>query len=276
MFENFGFFKFQSRYRLRKKSVKFFIPILFLIAFFVVLVTDKDKKVNLFSSFTTSLSSFFVNNMDMSILFFDKFKPLFLDNYKLVNEIKALEKEINHLKVINNSLFIKINDFEKIKKILEKNDETECLDSITRVLGVENIFPRSFLYAERSSNFNPSKDQLVLSDFGLVGRISDYTEKKIKILLITDFYSRVPVIVKETGEQAIVQGQGNDELRVVFIDQMISSVEDLESKLLVTSGIDDFFEPNIPIAKITRSKNGEVFAKPLGDFKTIEFVYFKN
>ncbi|CAO5678935.1 MAG: hypothetical protein HEEMFOPI_00436 [Holosporales bacterium] len=167
-----------------------------------------------------------------------------------------------------------IEDLNNVKKIMDQNDFEEN-QKILRVLGTENIFPNAYMFLKTDSAFSPINNQLILSENRLIGRITSYTSKYIKIMLITDCKSRVPVRLKKSGEQALLIGRGTNDLSVQFIDrtpddEFINSLS--EEDIFVTSGIDDVFSPNIPVARFLGAKNGEVLASPLCNFNTLQFA----
>ncbi|MBP9752396.1 MAG: rod shape-determining protein MreC [Proteobacteria bacterium] len=202
---------------------------------------------------------------------FYSYKNLLLEKNSLKEEVEMLKSNIQQKELL-------IDDLKEIKNILDKIDFSECNPIFARVLGTENIFPHSYMFLKVDLNTPISQNQLVLSENGLIGRVIENSSKKVKVMTITDCHSRVPVRLKKSGEQALLIGQGTNELKVEFIDRAADDEfikNCVDDDIFVTSGIDDLFTPNIPVARFLRVENGEIFAKPFSNLNTVQFAYIQ-
>jgi rod shape-determining protein MreC len=238
-------------------------------------MADTFFKINILEFAKTRTSVFFIYCIEKPIYALNSVKDSINSYQGLLTERACLKEELAELKKITQAQTLQLEDLSSLKKMLEGIDYVETTPKPARVLGTHSIFPHAVLYASLPVDTDVLKDQLVLSENGLVGRVVQKAGKSVKIMLITDHYSRIPVRLKKTGEQALLTGQGTNELKVSFLERA-PDPDFLKNipldDVFVTSGIDDVFTPNIPVAQIARTQNGEVFAKPLCDFNTLQFV----
>lgn len=212
------------------------------------------------------------------------YKPTYWVDY-LQSELKSYEKlkeERNEFeeknKILEEKVFSQerlIDDLSEIKSLHEALNYIDEPGKTIKVLGGIYSFPNATLYCVGSKNDLFEKDQVVMSDQGVIGKISDISNRVIKVLLLTDHFSRVPVRFQKNGKQAILMGQGTAELLLVPIDHLDDLAGEIIVKkddLLVTSGLDDIYPPDLPVAKILSVDKNEIYALPIGNLKTLRFV----
>jgi rod shape-determining protein MreC len=115
----------------------------------------------------------------------------------------------------------------------------------------------------------------VITDHGLVGRISDVGEGWSRVLLITDVSSSVNALTQSTRAGGLVQGQPDATLVMLDIPQSDAvSVGDT----VFTSGLGGNFPPQILIGQITSvtRKDSDLYqvatVRPTVDFDRLEQV----
>lgn len=92
-----------------------------------------------------------------------------------------------------------------------------------------------------------SVDNTVISVGGLVGRVTSVTPNTSRVLLISDYNSRVGAILPRTGYQGVIKGQGTS----VGIMEFYAKVADVRiGDVVATSNFSTIFPPGIPIGKI--------------------------
>jgi rod shape-determining protein MreC len=103
---------------------------------------------------------------------------------------------------------------------------------------------------------------------GLVGRVVGVGENAARLLLLTDFSSRVPVVIQPSGKRAILVGDGTAAPRLDFVEggDAIGAGD-----LLETSGDGGVFPPNLPVGRAILS--GSTWRAALAaDYARMEFV----
>ena len=105
--------------------------------------------------------------------------------------------------------------------------------------------------------------------FGLVGRVVGVGERASRLLLLTDFSSKVPVIIQPGARRAMLSGDGTRAPRVIFLD----GNEPIHAgDLIETSGDGGVFPPDIPVGNVILGAGGTLRASLLADYSRLEFV----
>lgn len=104
---------------------------------------------------------------------------------------------------------------------------------------------------------------------GLVGRVVGVGERASRLLLLTDYSSRVPVIVQPGARRAVLVGDGSGQPRLDFLEE-IEQVE--PGDLIETSGDGGVFPPDLPVGNVVISPNGTRRANLFADYGQLEFV----
>lgn len=104
---------------------------------------------------------------------------------------------------------------------------------------------------------------------GLVGRVVGVGEGVSRILLLTDFSSRVPVKILPSGLRGVLVGDGTAAPQLAFVAEP-GSIE-LGARV-VTSGDDGVFPPDLPVGVVVMQ--GERLARVglATDYQRLEFV----
>jgi len=115
----------------------------------------------------------------------------------------------------------------------------------------------------------------VVTEQGLVGRISEVNNVTSKVLLITDPSSAVNAILQSSRLNGIIQGTPNGDLIMDFIPQgPVFSV----GEVVLTSGMGVRFPRGIPIGQVIerRQRDIDIFqqavVRPSIDFSSLELV----
>ena len=88
---------------------------------------------------------------------------------------------------------------------------------------------------------------------GLVGRVAELGDHAARILLLTDLNSRVPVVIEETRERAILSGDNTERPALAYLppDARVSS-----GQRVVTSGSGGVLPAGLPIGTVTVGRDG--------------------
>jgi len=104
---------------------------------------------------------------------------------------------------------------------------------------------------------------------GLVGRLVGVGERSGRVMHITDFNSRVPVIVRPSGRTAIVVGDNTDAPALSFL----SSLEGVSlGDYIVTSGDGGVYPEGVPLGRIVALGERAGKIRPAAEFDRLEFV----
>ncbi|MCH7609298.1 MAG: rod shape-determining protein MreC [Chloroflexi bacterium] len=145
----------------------------------------------------------------------------------------------------------------------------------TNVIGLD---PSPFI---RSINIGVGSDRgvrhgmPVVTDEGLVGRVTEVTAVTSRVQLITDPASAVNVLLQGSRADGLLSAQPNGELWVELIDQD-ASVE--PGELVLTSGLGGAFPADIAVGRVVsvRRRDFEMFQRaviqPTVNFNALEIV----
>jgi rod shape-determining protein MreC len=104
---------------------------------------------------------------------------------------------------------------------------------------------------------------------GLVGRVVGVGERASRLLLLTDFSSRVPVIVQPGARRAVLSGDGTALPRLEFLD----GGDGIQpGDMIETTGDGGVFPPDLPVGHVVETPSGGWRVKLLADYARLEFV----
>ncbi len=130
------------------------------------------------------------------------------------------------------------------------------------------VFARSVLI-NAGGRHGVAKGQAVVTGEGLAGRIISVGDGSARALLITDLNSRIPAIIEESRDRAIVAGDNSGRPRLTFIGR--DNRVELGNRV-VTSGHGGVFPPGLPVGVVSEIKSGVIRVQPFVRFDRLEFV----
>ena len=104
---------------------------------------------------------------------------------------------------------------------------------------------------------------------GLVGRVVAVGERVSRILLLTDFDSRVPVKVLPSGRRAVLTGDATPAPRLAFLAE---AAEVPVGATVVTSGDGGVYPPDIDVGVIAALGERSARVSLAADYQRLEFV----
>jgi rod shape-determining protein MreC len=110
---------------------------------------------------------------------------------------------------------------------------------------------------------------VAVDGLGLVGRISGTGERAARILFVTDASSRVPVIVKPSGQRAILSG---DNGAMPALDFLEISDGVRPGDRVVTAGDGGLFPAEILVGQLVAAPDGRQRVRLAADFRRLHFV----
>jgi rod shape-determining protein MreC len=190
-------------------------------------------------------------------------------NTDLEAEVSRLQSEIIELKqqLAETRVLSALVDFARV--------HPENRYTAAAVIGRDPSPFVKYVIINRGSDDGLRKGMPVVTQQGLVGRVSAVTAGAARVQMITDPASSVNVQLEPSGAQAVLLGSVTDELSLDMIPQSASvQVGDL----VLTSGLGGNYPGNILIGQIAsvRRKETDLFQKafiqPVVDFSQLEIV----
>ena len=113
------------------------------------------------------------------------------------------------------------------------------------------------------------KGMAAVNERGLVGRVIEVGQQSARVLLLTDFNSRVPVMVEPSRDQAILAGDNSAEPKLVFLPLHPRMAV---GQRVVTSGRGGLLPPGLAVGRISAIDDRQVTVTPAVDGQRLEFV----
>jgi rod shape-determining protein MreC len=108
-----------------------------------------------------------------------------------------------------------------------------------------------------------------LDGLGLVGRIAGVGERSSRIILLNDGSSRVPAVIRPSGQRAMVSGDNGPAPALDFIDQ----TDELHpGDRVVSSGDGGLYPPDILIGQVIVGPDGRQRVRLAADYRRLDFV----
>lgn len=104
---------------------------------------------------------------------------------------------------------------------------------------------------------------------GVVGRVLMVGAAASRVLLITDFNSRVPVRVERTGQNGVAVGRNSQLLSLQFLPVDMDVVV---GDRILTSGDGGVFPPDLPFGEVVAVTDAAVDIRTLADLENLDFV----
>ena len=117
------------------------------------------------------------------------------------------------------------------------------------------------------------KNQAVLAGEGLIGRVIETGRTSARIMLLTDYNSRIPVLLEGSRQKAVLSGGNNDYPILKYIPH------DSEVKVgtrLITSGDGGVFPSGLPVGRIESVDASKVIVQPFTDIHHVTNVRIVN
>ena len=190
----------------------------------------------------------------------------FIDVYE---QNRALRREIQSLRSWR----------ERARLLEEENAQLRALNNVR--LPPRTTFVAGDVIADSGGPFREAvlvnvgrSDQIqdgaaAVDGHGVVGRVVGVGERASRLLLLTDFSSRVPVIVQPGAQRAVLAGDGTALPRLEFLD---GGDRIRPGDLVETTGDGGVFPPDLPVGNVVATPTGGWRVRLLADYARLEFV----
>ncbi len=138
-----------------------------------------------------------------------------------------------------------------------------------RVIGDPGgAFARSVL-VNAGTRDGVKKGQAAITSDGLAGRVAEVGVRSARVLLLTDINSRVPVLVGEGRDRAILAGDNTGQPKLLYL---APGTEIGPGDHVVTSGHGGVFPPGLAIGVVTQASETTLRVQPFVDWAHMEFL----
>jgi rod shape-determining protein MreC len=176
-------------------------------------------------------------------VYFETQERLLTENAQLRQQHDADAAQLTQLQAIQ-------AENAQLRVLMDLKERVEYPMQMAEIVYVErDIFKRK-LFVNKGSQANVMPGQVVVDDFGVVGQVTRTYPWLSEVTLVTDKDHSVPIQNQRSGLRAVVFGSGD--INEMSLRYMPVSVDIVEGDVLVTSGIDGTYPPNLPVAKVTK------------------------
>jgi rod shape-determining protein MreC len=219
-------------------------------------------------------------------IIFEKIHPVINLFYKSFDSFSYLKKSLTDLnqsykknQLLEKERLTLLTQLQEMRKLDSENKRLRDLlkvvpdqvkESVTaRVLAQPSSLYNRFLLVGAGSHHGVEKGMAVVASLGVVGRVIEVYEKISRVLMITDLNSRVPVLVENSQDHAILSGDNTDYPLLTYAQ----SVNWLTpGTRILTSGYGGVFPPRLLIGTVSQIKNGVIRVQTAVDWSRLEFV----
>ncbi|HKX09903.1 MAG TPA: rod shape-determining protein MreC [Stellaceae bacterium] len=113
------------------------------------------------------------------------------------------------------------------------------------------------------------RGQAALGGEGVAGRVTEVGSRASRVLLLTDLNSRVPVVIEDTRERAVLAGDNTSRPRLLYLPEK-SAVQ--VGDRVVTAGSGGVFPPGLPVGAVSSIDGGVVRIEPEAELSHLEYV----
>jgi len=177
-----------------------------------------------------------------SMIFYRKISK---ENSGLKEEIDSLKQEVINLKEIS-------RENKRLKKLLLFKYKASFLTVATRVIARDSSNWTSSIIIDKGNNDKIKIGMPVITELGLVGKVSEVGTSTSKITLINDPNLNIPSLIQRSREEGIISGTilGACRMRYLSLD---SDVE--VGDKIITSGLGDVFPKGILIGEVSEIRD---------------------
>lgn len=265
----------QFRIKKLKAQIRLFFPLVLLLVslVFIGFGTFQNKLLNQFKMALQETVSPIVQVLSLPIHYGKKVYDSgvsFLNTYKENNQLKIENEQLKNWRNIALQLQ---TEQQALKELLNYKPPFKSTTLTAKVLqDTGHRFVKSLL-VQAGSNQGVSKGDIAMTPDGILGRVVEVGSDASRLMLLTDYASRVPVMIGESKIHAILSGDGSNRPKVVSIPEDVTvSVGDI----VLTSGQVGVYPSGLGIGIVSEIEQGDVKVRLFEEDDWPEFVQLVN
>lgn len=182
-----------------------------------------------------------------------------------IAELEAQVRDLHRWKDLAETMALRM---ERYEKLLDLVGETQGQSVTARVVAEENGPFAASKIANAGAANGVREGYAAINEYGLVGRVVRVGEYTSRILMLTDFSSRIPVMGTQSGDRALLVGDNGTSARLLEPETPDMIVE---GEVWVTSGDDGKMPLGVRVG--TARKDGDEWVLDLAlEAAPIDFV----
>ncbi len=169
------------------------------------------------------------------------------------------------------------SDYQRLSELVNYTSQTQNQEFLAAdvISNADSNAPLQTISINKGTRDGITIGMPVVSQLGLIGRVSDVTANASRVLLITDVSSAISGRLQTTRDEGSIVGQSSNDLRMEFIP-LNAKVQ--EGDIVITSGLGGNLPAGIVIGQVTsvQQREFELFqnavVRSLNNFATLETV----
>lgn len=210
-------------------------------------------------------------------LTYDSISTHIIDSQKYLSSIFQTKSENISLKLENAKLYSLIEEASRLKAenvLLKKQLKFKNMRNGEIHLSARLISNFSGMYSKGGiigvgSNEDIQDSQVITSEGKIVGRISYLSDNYSRVMFINDTQSRIPIITSLSNEKAILAGDGHKGAKLLYV---ADGHKIKVGEHILSSGDGKYYPYGIPIAKVVKVDNINIYVEPLVNLSALQFV----
>lgn len=194
-----------------------------------------------------------------------KIKDVFL----VYDENNLLKKKAQKLDKLQNKLYALQAENKLLSEMLYYTPPSEASFVTAKIIASEGDGFSHSLVAYVPENKEIKKGQVATFKDALIGRVDRVSGPYVRIMLVSDISSKIPVLLERTRDNGILSGNNTQVLHLLY---MPSNVEVLRGDRVVTSGIGGIFPSELLVGYVRKASNTVIEVVPAHDLDKIEYV----
>ena len=226
-------------------------------------------------SLLNSLKETIFEIINLPLKAYSKIKHVLKSQTFYVRENFMLKEKSASMALEEEKLSDVINENKRLREILEFKEQKAIKSIGAEVIGRVPQSWNNILVIDKGSSKNIKKKMAVCSDKGLIGTVIEVYKHTSKVMLITDRASKIGVVLQDTRQTGIMEGDGYRNCKVIYLS--IDSVIKIGEKVF-TSGLGGIYPEGILIGTVKKVENDPIglfifaIVEPQQDLNELEFV----
>ena len=113
------------------------------------------------------------------------------------------------------------------------------------------------------------RGQAAVTGQGLAGRVAEVGKRTARVLLVTDMNSRIPILVGESQDRAMLVGDNTAQPHLLYLEPR---VELKPGDRVMTSGHGGVFPPGLPVGQVTSVGEDGIRVQPFVDWGHVQYL----
>ena len=254
-----------------KAQVKQFAPVLFLIAALALTGIGVSNNPVLIRVRTAATDAFvpILSVLYTPVRWVKDIGNSVTEIFSIRSENERLKEENASLRLLQNKVYQLSSDNQKLSQLLNYKPDGEKHFVTARIVADNGgSFSKSVL-VQAGTVDGISKGDLALTELGVLGRVIEVGSLASRVLLITDYTSRIPVKVGEDGILAILSGDNDILLKLIAVPE---GAQINIGDLVMTSGHSGVYPAGLSLGTVVSMDGNNIYVQPFSERDKAEFV----